>query len=98
MTLLSATVACTVLAVVLASHIVRLLVSRKRRGIPGPVTASLTSLWLFYQCRRGRRYIAVDDAHKAYGKVVSIQPRHYSIADVDAIQAIYGHARGLLKS
>jgi hypothetical protein len=29
---------------------------------------------------------------------VSIQPRHYSIADIDAIQAIYGHTRGFVKS
>jgi benzoate 4-monooxygenase len=58
----------------------------------------VTSLWLFYQCRRGRRYLAVDEAHKAFGKIVSIQPRHYSIADIDAIQAIYGHTRGFVKS
>ncbi|ODH47410.1 benzoate 4-monooxygenase [Paracoccidioides brasiliensis] len=28
--------------------------------IPAPFTASLSNLWLMYQCRRGRRYQAVD--------------------------------------
>lgn len=65
--------------------------------IPGPPLAAFTNLWLLYQCRRGRRYQAVDDLHKKYGKVVRIQPHHVSIADVDAINAIYGHGNGFLK-
>ena len=51
-----------------------------------------------YQARRGRRYLAVDAAHKKYGKVVRIQPNHVSIADGDAIQIIYGHGNGFLKA
>ncbi len=50
-----------------------------------------------YQCRRGRRYLAVDDLHKKYGKVVRIQPNHVSIADDSAINTIYGHGNGFLK-
>ncbi|KAL9111982.1 MAG: hypothetical protein Q9227_003602 [Pyrenula ochraceoflavens] len=68
------------------------------RHIPGPFTAAFTNLWLMYQCRRGRRYQAVDEAHKKYGKVVRIQPNHVSIADADAIPIIYGHGNGFLKS
>lgn len=67
------------------------------RKVPGPILAAFTNLWLMYQCRRGRRYIAVNDAHKKYGKVVRIQPNHVSIADADAIQIIYGHGNGFLK-
>lgn len=33
--------------------------------IPGPFLARWTPLWLGYQARMGRRYIAVDNAHKA---------------------------------
>ena len=65
--------------------------------VPAPFPAQFTNLWLFYQCRRGRRFLAVDEAHKKYGKVVRIQPHHVSIADPDAIQIIYGHGNGFLK-
>jgi benzoate 4-monooxygenase len=68
------------------------------RSIPSPFPASFTNLWLLYQCRRGRRYLAVDALHKKYGKLVRIQPHHISIADASAIPIIYGHGNGLLKS
>ena len=67
------------------------------RKIPGPPLAALSNLWLLYQCRRGRRYLAVDQAHKKYGTFVRIQPDHVSVADPDAIPIIYGHGTGFLK-
>lgn len=67
------------------------------KKVPGPLPAALSNLWLMYQCRRGRRYKAVDDLHKQYGKVVRIQPNHVSIADDSAIPIIYGHGNGFLK-
>ncbi len=67
------------------------------RNIPGPRVAAFTNLWLLYQCRRGRRYIAVDEAHKEYGTLVRIQPNHVSVADDEAINSIYGHGNGFLK-
>jgi benzoate 4-monooxygenase len=68
------------------------------RKVPSPSVASFTNLWLMYVCRRGKRYVAVDQAHKKYGKVVRIQPSHVSVADPDAIQIIYGHGNGFLKA
>ncbi|KAG9560143.1 putative P450 monooxygenase, partial [Aureobasidium melanogenum] len=68
------------------------------RDIPSPFPAAFTNLWLMYQCRRGVRYLAVDQAHKTYGKFVRIQPHHVSIADPDAIPIVYGHGTGFLKS
>lgn len=67
-------------------------------NIPAPFPAQFSNLWLMWQCRHGRRYLAVDEAHKKYGKVVRIQPNHVSIADPDAIQVIYGHGNGFLKA
>lgn len=67
-------------------------------GIPAPFPAQFTNLWLLWQCRHGRRFLAVDAAHKKLGKVVRIQPNHVSIADPDAIQIIYGHGNGFLKA
>ncbi|KAI9819638.1 MAG: hypothetical protein M1827_007088 [Pycnora praestabilis] len=68
------------------------------RDIPGPLPAAFTNVWLLYQCRRGRRFLAVDEAHKKYGTLVRIQPDHVSIADAEAIPIVYGHGNGFLKS
>lgn len=66
--------------------------------IPGPFAAKFSNLWLMLQCRRGRRYLAVDSAHRMYGTFVRLQPNHVSIASDEAIQAIYGHGNGFLKA
>jgi benzoate 4-monooxygenase len=68
------------------------------RDIPGPIPAKLSNLWLLIQCRQGKRYLSVDEAHKKYGKLVRIQPNHVSVADDKAIQQIYGHGNGFLKA
>jgi len=67
------------------------------RDIPAPFPAAFSNLWLMYQCRRGRRYLEVDNAHKRLGKMVRIQPHHVSIADPEAIPIVYGHGNGFLK-
>lgn len=68
------------------------------RKIPAPSLAPFTNLWLLLQARRGHRFLAVHDAHNKLGKVVRIAPNHTSIADDSAINAIYGHGNGFLKS
>ncbi|KAI1813042.1 cytochrome P450 [Poronia punctata] len=68
------------------------------RRIPAPFPAQFTNWWLLYACRRGKRYLVVDQVHKKLGKVVRIQPNHISIADDEAIPIIYGHGNGFLKS
>jgi benzoate 4-monooxygenase len=68
------------------------------KDIPGPFAAKFSNLWLLFQARRGIRYISVNEAHKKYGKLVRIQPDHVSVADESAIQDIYGHGNGFLKS
>jgi benzoate 4-monooxygenase len=68
------------------------------RNVPGPFFAKFSNLWLLLQARQGKRYKSVDEAHKRYGKIVRIQPNHISIADEMAINAIYGHGNGFLKS
>ncbi|POR39142.1 Uncharacterized protein TPAR_00657 [Tolypocladium paradoxum] len=87
------------LATLVASYLYPYLVTNARlRGIPAPFGAQFSNLWLLLACRRGARYRIVDDAHRALGKVVRIQPNHVSVADVDAIAMIYGHGNGFLKS
>ena len=66
--------------------------------IPGPFFAKFSALWLMLQARQGKRYKSVDEQHKRCGKLVRIQPNHVSIADETAINAVYGHGNGFLKS
>ena len=68
------------------------------RGIPAPSFASFTNIWLLLQARQGKRFLSVHAAHNKYGKLVRIAPNHVSIADDSAIQAVYGHGNGFLKS
>lgn len=68
------------------------------RRFPAPFPAQFSNLWLLSICRRGDRYDTVDKLHKKMGKFVRIQPNHISIADDSAIQAVYGHGNGFLKS
>lgn len=87
------------LALVAASYGYDYLVTNARlRGIPAPWGAQFSNLWLLATSRRGQRSRCVHRAHRRLGKVVRIQPNHVSIADVDAIGAIYGHGNGFLKS
>lgn len=75
-----------------------LLQNRSLSDIPAASPwAALTRFWLVREARFGRRYLAVDKAHKIHGDFVRIQPNHVSIANVNAINAIYGHGNGFLK-
>ncbi len=71
---------------------------RQLRGIPAPWPAQFTNWWLLLVCRRGDRYSTVDKLHKKYGPVVRIQPNHVSLCDDEAINLVYGHGNGYLKS
>lgn len=65
--------------------------------IPGPFVAKYSDIWLALQARKGKKYAAVDCAHKRYGKVVRIGHNHISIADERGLQTVYAHGNGFLK-
>lgn len=88
----------TLVAAVVLYYLVPYLTNRALRDIPAPFPAQFTNLWLFWQARKGCRYLSVDKQHKEKGVMVRIQPDHVSIADPDAIPVIYGHGTGFLKS
>lgn len=71
---------------------------RHLQRIPAPFPAQFTNWWLLLVCRRGNRYDTVDKLHKRLGPVVRIQPNHISLNDDEAIQVVYGHGNGFLKS
>lgn len=89
--------AYTLLLVPVLFYLLPYLRARAIRHVPGPRLAAFSNLWLMYQCRRGRRYLAVDNAHKKYGPLVRIQPNHVSIAAAEAIPIVYSHTGGWTK-
>ncbi|KAL5360552.1 cytochrome P450 [Aspergillus floccosus] len=86
------------LAAVAAYFILPYLKRWHLRSIPTPSVAGFTNLWLLIQARKGNRFEVVDNLHKKHGKLVRLAPRHVSIADDAAINAIYGHGNGFLKA
>ncbi|KAK4224533.1 benzoate 4-monooxygenase [Podospora fimiseda] len=75
-----------------------LITYRHLRSIPAPFPAQFTNWWLLLVSRRGDRALTVDALHKKHGPVVRLQPNHVSINDDQAINIIYGHGNGFLKS
>ncbi|KAJ5923362.1 Cytochrome P450 [Penicillium verhagenii] len=65
--------------------------------IPGPFWAKFSNIWVGLSARRGKKFAAVDTAHRMYGKVVRIGFNHVSIADERALNVVYGHGNGFLK-
>jgi len=68
------------------------------RSIPGPWLAKFTDAWLGRVAARGHRSEVVHQLHKQYGTFVRLAPNHVSIADPDALQTVYAHGNGSLKS
>lgn len=84
---------------VLLAHLLPWLVdSHSIRDIPGPWLAKFSDAWLGYWAASGKRSEHVHGVHRKYGNVVRLAPNHISIADSDALQVVYGHGTGTLKS
>ncbi|KAG8860563.1 hypothetical protein FRB96_003817 [Tulasnella sp. 330] len=67
-------------------------------GITGPWLAQLSDLWLARNAASGKRSEAVHKEHLKYGSIVRIAPNHISISDPDALQVVYAHGNGTLKT
>ncbi|CUA74703.1 Benzoate 4-monooxygenase [Rhizoctonia solani] len=70
----------------------------RRSSIAGPKLAALSNAWLAYVASRGDRSQAVHELHRKYGKLVRIAPNHVSVADPKALEVIYAHGNGTLKT
>ncbi|CAE7213467.1 unnamed protein product [Rhizoctonia solani] len=69
-----------------------------RRRFSGPWLAGLTGWWMSYNALGGNHSEIVRKQHEKYGAFVRLGPNHISIADPDALQAVYGHGSGVLKT
>jgi len=89
---------CVLLAFILAHPFLNyFLDSNSLRRFPSPSVAGFSPFWAIYHNWRGRRFLAVDRAHKELGSVVRIAPNSVSFADPKAYRDIYGHGSSILK-
>lgn len=86
------------LAVVFAHLIPYLTDPFHQRSIPGPFLAKFSDIWLGWVSSRGHRSDIVHELHKKHGPLVRLAPNHVSVADPDALQVVYAHGNGSLKS
>ncbi|KAI0336705.1 cytochrome P450 monooxygenase pc-bph [Cubamyces sp. BRFM 1775] len=91
--------AALLLSLVALAHVVPYIIDPHGiRAYPGPWLAKLSDLWLGRVAAEGHRSERVHKLHEKYGTFVRIAPNHLSIASPDALQVVYGHGTGTLKS
>jgi hypothetical protein len=64
---------------------------------PGPILASLTDWWRFWDVYCQRPEVTHLKLHAKYGDVVRLGPNSLSFADPKALKAIYGLNKGYVK-
>ncbi|KAG8705278.1 hypothetical protein FRC11_009173 [Ceratobasidium sp. 423] len=69
-----------------------------RHRFSGPWLARFSSWWVSYAALTGNLCEAIKEQHEKYGKFVRIGPNHISISDPDALEIVYSHRNGALKS
>ncbi|KAI0169008.1 cytochrome P450 [Hypoxylon sp. FL1284] len=65
---------------------------------PGPLLASLTDGWRFWDVYGQRPELTHQKLHAKYGDVVRLGPNSLSFADPKALKSIYGLNKGFVKS
>ncbi|KAJ1300345.1 hypothetical protein OPQ81_005166 [Rhizoctonia solani] len=69
-----------------------------RHRFSGPWLAGFTGWWMSYAALAGDHSEIVRKQHEKYGTFVRLGPNHISVSDPDALEAVYAHGSGLLKS
>lgn len=64
---------------------------------PGPLLASLTDWWRFWDVYGQRPEVTHRALHKKYGDVVRLGPNTLSFSDPRALKSIYGLNKGFIK-
>ncbi|KAF7319086.1 Cytochrome P450 monooxygenase [Mycena chlorophos] len=86
-------------ATLLAAHLaVYLIDPYGLRRFPGPFLAKFTDAWLGYISQQGHRSEVIHALHLKYGPCVRISPSEVSVASPEALQLVYAHGNGALKS
>ena len=87
----------TLAFVCLATYLVRNHYYNGLYKYPGPVLASLTDWWRFFDVLGRRPDITHIRLHQKHGDIVRLGPNTLSFADPRALKTIYGLNKGLTK-
>lgn len=64
---------------------------------PGPLLASLTNWWRFFDVLGRRSDVTHEALHRKHGDIVRLGPTVLSFANPDAARVIYGLNKGFVK-
>lgn len=87
-----------ILGVAFVSYFVRNYFNRGLNKYPGPLLASITDWWRFFDVYNKRPEVTHIELHAKHGDVVRLGPNALSFSDPKAIKAIYGLNKGYVKS
>lgn len=88
------------LLVLFAGLLAYLLANRFNHGLqkyPGPLLASLTDWWRFFDVYGRRPDITQIKLHRQHGDIVRLGPNALSFANPKALKTIYGLNKGFIK-
>ncbi|CAE6490732.1 unnamed protein product [Rhizoctonia solani] len=69
-----------------------------RYRFSGPWLAGFTGWWFSYAALAGDHSEDIRELHEKYGTFVRLGPNHISISDPNALETVYAHGSGVLKS
>ena len=85
------------LLIVFVSYLLKNRFNRGLNKYPGPLLASLTDWWRFWNVYRRRPEATHIKLHAQHGDVVRLGPNALSFADPKALKVIYGLNKGFTK-
>ena len=87
----------TAVAIAIVAWLVRNRFNHGLQKYPGPVLASLTNWWRFWDVLGRRPDITHVKLHRQHGDIVRLGPNVLSFADPKALKTIYGLNKGFTK-
>jgi hypothetical protein len=85
------------LTTVLVAYLLKNYLNRGLNKYPGPLLASFTNWWRFFDVYKRRSEITHQKLHAKYGDVVRLGPNSLSFANPKALKTIYGLNKGFVK-
>ncbi|PQE07773.1 cytochrome P450 protein [Rutstroemia sp. NJR-2017a BVV2] len=86
------------LTTIVVAYLLKNYLNRGLNKYPGPLLASFTDWWRFFDVYKRRSEITHQKLHAKYGDVVRLGPNSLSFANPKALKTIYGLNKGFVKS
>lgn len=86
------------LLLLVTCYLIKTKYSKGLNKYPGPLLASFTNWWRFFDVRAKRAEHTQIRLHRQHGDIVRLGPNVLSFADPKAIKDIYGLNKGFVKA